>query len=499
MVSKLQSARWRRTIPQNPGIYFFKSDNGKILYIGKAGNLRARLGSYFREAKLPLGSLASKSAKTASLVKEAAKVEWEILNSEVEALIKESELIKKHRPKYNVLMRDDKNYFYVGFTSSTSSGQAEKFPKVFLTHQPQKPPVETTPLLGKEGKGVVYIGPFTEGASLKSVLKTLRRPFPYCACYGKPHKRLCLNARLGKCLGFCCIDQSKLMQSPSSPSPLLTKERGWGEVYKKNITAIKKVLSGKSGVLTRELKKEMIKLSKSQKYEEAGKIRNQIRALVRIFEHRGVLKHDLPSENQKALNSLETILGVENINRMEAYDIANIGGKFAYGSMAVFEDGKIKKDDYRIFKINSVQSSNDPAMLREVLSRRLNHPEWRFPDVIIIDGGKPQLGAVANVLKTLAKAQVLREHSQRDGARQAIRQQANMRVPAKFGAETKLIALTKNKKHVGDHIFINGRANPMPMDRLPPPLKNMILHLDSEAHRFAIGYYRRLHKKALLT
>ncbi|MDO8522944.1 MAG: GIY-YIG nuclease family protein [bacterium] len=487
-------------IPQLPGVYFFKNGAGKTLYIGKASNLRARLGSYFR----PLGNSAS---KLNYLLKEAKKLSWEILNSEVEALIKEAELIKKYRPKYNVLMRDDKNYFYVGFTK-------EKFPKIFLTHQPRKRTLSAD-----------FLGPFTEGASLKSVLKTLRRIFPYCTCKNF-HKRLCLNARLGKCLKFCCLEDSeKLMNlaagfadfSARSPSEVRSEkarqpsESGAGrarmsqkvalvsptEQYQKNISAIKKILSGKNRSLVKSLKKEMRELSGTKKYEDAGKIRDQIHALEKIFEHRIVIKQDLPSENAKAIHALESILGASNINRIEAYDIANIGGKFAYGSMTVFEDDKIKKDDYRIFKIKTVQGSNDPAMLREVLTRRLRHTEWAYPQVILIDGGKPQLNAVMSALK-LMKAQVLQDLAQRDGASRAILQQENMRVLAKFGAKTiKLITLTKNKKHVGDHIFINGRANPMPLDRLPSPLKNLILHLDSEAHRFAISHYRKSHRKSL--
>src|SRR3989344_4997755 len=497
-------------IPQNPGVYFFKDNRGKILYIGKAANLKARLASYLREIRFPDGSRTS--LKLNSLLKEAVKLDWKILNSEVEALIKEAELIKKYRPKYNVLMRDDKNYFYVGFTK-------EKYPKIFLTHQP--------------GENAGYIGPFTEGGSLRTVLKTLRRTFPYCTCKS-PHKKPCLNAKIGRCLGFCCLqDQRKLTQpfdsfspaqrraprvagpfrsdqesdtmpkSPQNPpkdslvfssSPLLTKERGWGEVYDKNITSIKKILSGKNQKLARELKIEMQKLAKAQKYEEAGKVRDQIWALDKIFEHRVVIKQDLPSENLKAISALEAILGAKDINRIEAYDIANIGGKFAYGSMAVFENGKINKEEYRIFKIKTVHQSDDPAMLREVLTRRLRHLEWTLPQVIIIDGGKPQISASLQVQKTAFKNRLALPRNKSELNSAARVHTYDFSLPF---SEPKLIALTKNKKHVGDHIFIGGEKNPIVLAGLPPPLKNLILNLDSEAHRFAISYYRKLHRKSL--
>ena len=414
-----------RQIPQNPGVYFF-SAKSEILYIGKAANLRARIGSYlrFEAVEPPLGG---STAQLTALLKEAESLSWEILNSETEALIREAELIKKYRPKYNVLMRDDKQYFFVGFTK-------EKFPKIFITHQ--------------KNRTANYIGPFTEGGALRNVLKTLRRGFPYCTCL-RVHKRLCLNARIGRCLGYCCVEGAT----------------GETEKYQKNIRAIKQILSGKNKTLARELKKEMHKLSDEKKYEEAGKIRDQIRALERIFKHSEVIKQDLPTEFAKAIRALESLLEISGVNRIEAYDIADIHGRFAYGAMSVLENGRIKKEAYRLFKIKSVRGSNDLAMLREVISRRLKRREWPYPQVIIVDGGKAQLSAVLAVKPP-----------------------------------SKIIALTKNKKHVGNHIFIAGKASPIPLTRLPEPLKNLILMLDSEAHRFALSHYRRLHRKsALLT
>ncbi|OGF48971.1 hypothetical protein A3G55_00850 [Candidatus Giovannonibacteria bacterium RIFCSPLOWO2_12_FULL_44_25] len=454
---KLHNARIagaRIRIPQNPGVYFFRSASqrsaGKILYIGKAANLRARLNFYLRLQK-------EAPPKLTALLKEASEINWEILGSEAEALIREAELIKKYRPKYNVLMRDDKQYFYVGFSK-------EKFPKIFVTHQPQQTKnykLSTTN----------YVGPFTEGGALRSVLKTLRHAFPYCTCK-KPHKRLCFNARIGRCLGFCCIAVPR-KKSPSSKSDFKSPKKSdffpsdfedGAANYRKNISAIKQILSGKNQSLLRELKKEMHKLSDSRKYEEAGKIRDQIMALEKIFAHRGVIKQDLPTEFGKAVRALESILGVSGINRIESYDIANIHGRFAYGSMAVFADGKIQKSEYRLFKIKSIRSSNDPAMLREVIFRRLRRREWPYPQVIIVDGGRAQLGAALAVKPP-----------------------------------SKIIALTKNRKHVGDHIFIQNRREPIPLGNIPEPLKNLILMLDSEAHRFAISHYRKLHRKRLLT
>ncbi|MBI2020891.1 GIY-YIG nuclease family protein [Candidatus Giovannonibacteria bacterium] len=451
-----------RQIPQNPGIYFFKLGR-KILYIGKAGNLRARISSYFLKN--------NKTAKTLALLKEADGISWDVLSSETEALIRESELIKKQRPKYNILMRDDKQYFYVGFTK-------EKFPKILISHQPRNFQTQ-----------VSWLGPFTEGSALKSVLKTLRRVFPYCTCL-RPHKNLCLNARIGRCFGYCCVENTeKLSEDTASVFH-----------YKKNISSIKKILSGKNKTLVKELTKKMEALSDKKEYEEAAKVRNQIAALERIFAHKEAIKRDLPSENIKAIQALESILKISGVERIEAYDIANIHGRFAYGSMSVWENSALNKNEYRLFKIRSLDTSNDPAMIREVLSRRFNHSEWKFPQVVIIDGGRGQLFAALKFKNSFLKQGL--PHSNFFA----------LNPPRRFGgsdASQKLehsqpffnvcfVALTKNPKHVGDHIFIENFAKPIPLSNLTESLRNLILHLDAEAHRFAIRHYRNLHRKFLI-
>ena len=208
----------------------------------------------------------------------------------------------------------------------------------------------------------------------------------------------------------------------------------------------------------------MKKASLEQHYENAAILRDQIRALEKIFAHKEIIMRDLISENIKAISVLESLLKIKAGKRIEAYDIANMQGKYAYGSMAVFVDGSPAKDLYRIFKIKSVYSSNDVAMLKEMIMRRIAHKEWERPDVVLVDGGKQQLNAV------LATYDL--QH-------------------------TAVIALTKDSRHRGDHIYISGHTQTLSLDALPSPLKNLLLHLDSEAHRFAIKYYRQLHRKML--
>ena len=452
-----------RNIPLEPGVYVFKNKRGNIIYIGKAANLRARLSSYKQNA----------SYRSRPMLNEAQSLAWEILGSEIEALIRETELIKKHRPKYNIAMRDDKQYLYVGFTR-------EKYPKIFITHQPSQNQITAT-----------YMGPFVDSAALKITLKMLRRIFPYCTCR-HPHATLCLNAQIGRCFGFCCSkNQNQKFNIKNQNYKLQTIN------YKLNIRAIKQILTGKNKrkPLLVSLNKKMVSLSRARRYEEAAKIRDQSRALEHIFAHKHVLKSDLPSERHKALNALAQLLHMPEISRIEGYDISNIHGKHAYGSMVVFVDGVPAKDQYRIFKIRGkelalsptyptssfgralqeeVFGGNDPAMIREVISRRLQHTEWPCPDVMLIDGGKAQLNAAQAALGNRI---------------------------AKWQSDCpKIISLAKSARQGGgreEELYISGHKKPLKLKNVSVSLYHLLTHIRDEAHRFALKYYRKAHRKTL--
>ena len=415
-------------IPQNPGVYTYRNARGIVLYVGKANNLRARLRSYF---------LKNAPSKARALVQEAASLSWEIVGSEIEALIYEAKLIKKYRPRYNVLMRDDKQYFFVEFTHDT-------YPKIFITHQ-----------MSLHNQKTDFVGPFTDGTSLKTTLKMLRRIFPYCTCK-QTHKTPCLNARIGRCLGFCCAQD---VSSSSSRSPKTHRF-----LYIQNILAIKNVLSGKNTTLTRSLRKEMRSLSASQHYEVAAKTRDQIHALERIFAHKSVIRKDMPTDRTNALQALGRILKIIEIKRIEGYDISNIHGHFAYGSMVVFYDGMPKKDDYRIFKIRTVLGSDDPRMIHEMISRRLRHPEWQYPDVMLIDGGPTQLSAALSALGRPTSKLI------------------------------KVVSLAKRE----EELFLSPRQiSPIKLKQSSESLYAMLTHIRNEAHRFAIKHYRKSHRKTV--
>ena len=460
--------------PSSSGIYMFK-ERGKNIYTGKAANLKSRLRSYLK----------TEDARIQKMVSAANGLEFKVTDSDIEALILESQLIKNLQPRFNIVMRDDKQYFHVGFTENT-------FPRLFLTHQPQQVlSIKYQVLRGRKSHNTKYvihntefIGPFTDGAVLKSTLKFLRKIFPYCTCKN-PHNNFCLNYHIGKCPGFCC-----LKQPVSSIKYQVLRD------YRKNIRAIKEILSGKRESLTKNLEKEMCQAAKKGDLEKAIELRDRISKLKRVFENAkiirntkyGILNTENDARTQNTLKALARLLKLDRVPyRIEGYDISNIQGTNATGSMVVFEDGVPNKNQYRKFKIRARitktrsdlfhdRSINqipggDTGMLREILERRFRHEEWPFPDLILVDGGKGQLNAakavISNYYTTLLKKQ---------------------RAPS-------LIALAKGKYE----IFSTTLEKPISMSKLPQNVRNLIKNIDAEAHRFAINYYRRLHKRRLLS
>lgn len=433
-----------QSAPHTPGVYIFRIGKTPV-YVGKAADIRKRLGSYFRK---------NVSAKTRQMVSEATALEWIETPSEIDALIKETKLIKAHLPKFNVLMRDDKNYFYVAVTR-------EEFPRIFLTHQLQKDRIGRIKL--KKGQGVDYIGPFTSGPALKEVLALLRRAFPYCTCM-QPHKRPCLNSQIGKCLGFCCNKSNSEFRISN-----FEKE------YRKNIKSIMAILTGKKKKLLADLKRQMRDAAQKEDFERAAKIRNQTESIENIFSHRPLThkrsihqKHAPDwSKIERVIKSLLTI--ASPVSRVEGYDISNISGTEATGSMVVFIKGIPEKSQYRKFKIKTVYKPNDVAMHQEVMRRRLGHlRDWGTPDLLVIDGGKPQLHAIQKELRSLPTG----------------RQAGNARIH--------LAALAKRE----EELYIEGKQIPQRLDSLPPEVKLFFQHVRDESHRFAKKYHHKLREIA---
>ncbi len=460
-------------LPQSAGVYVFRKGTTP-LYVGKAANLRNRLGSYFQNGELP--------AKIRRMLAEATRIEIIKTASEVEALIKEAELIKKYRPKYNLLMRDDKSYFYVGITK-------EPYPRIFIGHEPRQKALGTRErALGKR-RGLVpsayplvprYIGPFTSGGTLRAALKLLRRIFPFCTC-GRPHKRPCLAGEIGRCPGYCCLIEVKGRKT--------TTKRNSRE-YRKSIQSIVAVLSGERTRLTGRLKREMKDAVRHERYEEAARLRDAIFGLEDVFAHRQVLhtpEARLPDGQARhpwpvLLGRLQSLLKTErDIWRIEGYDISNISGTGATGSMIVFKNGLPDKSQYRKFRIRMAPppgGGHDTDMHREVLRRRLRHPEWPYPELIVIDGGKPQLNAARSVVTNDSITPISEYSYDRKNTR-------------KMSGRPILVALAKREEILHTE---GGRA--IPLRRHDPALLHLFQRIRDESHRFARAYHHKLRAKS---
>jgi len=417
-------------IPTLPGVYCFKKRK-KIFYIGKAQNLRERVKNHLYGKNWWERFIFKKKFK--------GEIGFAETSSEIEALILESRLIKKHQPSFNILWKDDKNYFYVAIKQNK-----EKIPYLCVTHQIKEK---------DEDPAVLYLGPFIEGSALKKVLKFLRRIFPY---YHSP-------AHLKNKCPWCYLNLC--------PGPFATLNL---KNYQKNIRHIISILKGKKDTVLKQLKKEMENLAKKQKFEEAARIRDKIFSLEQIMAHAHIINTFLPSQKlplsqrnqwQEGILLLQSLLQTsKSISKIEAYDISNLQGKFATGSLVVFENGLPNKNMYRKFKIKT-QNQHDIAMLKEVLKRRFSHQEWAYPQVILIDGGISHFNAALEIKNSFSSTK-----------------------------DIKVISLAKK----GQKIFIEGYKKPFSFKELPSRLYHFIIRLDKAAHFFALNYHKKLRKKDLL-
>ena len=408
-----------KSAPKDPGIYIFYHGQTP-LYVGKASNLKNRLQNY----------LAITDLKTESLHREANKLKLVKLRSNIEALIVESQYIKKLKPRYNILWRDDKNYFYVEITK-------EKFPKIYITHQPNA----KNPLSNVKNQ---YIGPFTDGNAIKAVLRLLRKSFPYCTCV--PHLRVCLNAQINNCSGYCCNKQ----HIPTK------KERS---AYRKNIKAIISVLTGKNKKIVEKLKDPY-----------------QLLILDKIWAHKPYLEN---SEMRNVKSDMPHLsFNISQINKVECYDNSHLSGKEAVGAMTAWRqqttnNGQLTtwvadRSMWRKFKIRGNYTEDDPRMMEEIVSRRLNHPEWPYPDLIIIDGGITQLRAAERALR-------------------------NKQITNNGKRQIKIISFAKPEQ-----LILGLEKNPIPLSKNPEEIKNFILTVINATHNFVIRYHRKIRKKSFL-
>jgi excinuclease ABC subunit C len=541
-----------QNLPNSPGVYLMKNTRGHVLYIGKAKVLADRVRSYFQRSSVP-------SPRIQAMIQHVADLDIFVTRSELEALILENNLVKKYRPRYNVVLRDDKNYPFLRLPLK------DDYPRLEIVRR-VKP------------DGALYYGPYVPTHALRETLRLLRKIFPLPNCHiviDGTAERACIEYEIKRCLAPCTGQQSK-------------------EDYQAMMRQVRLFLEGKDTELLKGLKAQMEIESARLNFEEAARLRDQIANIQRVLEKQRItttelvdqdvialaregaavdlqiffirggmlvgrkdffwadigetseedllvsfiqqfydqevlvpkeillplklqetelevlgswlterkgetvylrtpirgkdshliglaqenarlkLSEHLQEQNAKTTEAilLRQLLGLKKVpQRIECFDISNIGGEQAVGSMVVWEGKRAKKSDYRHFKIRTVQGANDFAMLQEVVSRhytRVKSEGRLLPDLIVIDGGKGQLSAVQEVLQGLGLSEI------------------------------DLIGLAKARGEKEERVFLPGHSESIP---LPPtsPATHLLQRIRDESHRFAITYHRKLRGKDMIT
>ncbi len=399
-----------KSLPLTSGVYLMKNSKNEVLYVGKAVSLRKRLQSYSRSSKT--------FSKTDLLISALDDVEVITTHSEAEALILEASLIKKYQPKYNVELRDDKSYPFIEVTD-------EKFPRIAVVRPRKRNP------------GSQYYGPYVNPRLIRKALSIIRKIFHFRTCNPFPNKE-CLDYHIGLCDAPCIQNISE-------------------EEYRKNIENVCFILEGKKDELYRNLRQQMETLAREKKYEQAAKVRDQLRAIGALYSGTRDINYYKESEQ------LQRILGLpKRPERIEAFDISNIMGNQSVGSMVSFFNGQPDKNYYRRFRIKEVAGIDDFKMMAEIVKRRyrrLKNEGATFPDLIVIDGGKGQLSA-------------------------ALEQLVGLKI------EIPIISLAKRE----EEIFVPHKKNSIVLPKDSLGLK-LLQRIRDEAHRFAVSYHRILRRK----
>src|SRR3989344_4869533 len=430
-------------IPDNPGVYFFQKGK-EILYIGKATSLHDRVKSYFgknpegKQASYGAGLIETRGPIIVKMVQEANKIDYQDTESVLEALILEAELIKKHQPYYNTKEKDDKSFLSVVITK-------EKLPRVFTVRTRNLK--EHSNIINNVIISKIY-GPFTNGSQLREAMKIIRRIFPF-------------------------LDEKSKNYMEFYKQINLVPDLNDRKMYLQNIRNIKLFFSGKKKQILLNLKKDMKEYVKKYEFEKAGEIKRQIFALqhindIALIKNSGqyVLEGTLGRSGDDGQRNFsgefwsgdsENILPA--VSRIEAYDIAHMGGKNMVGVMTVVEDGELIKSEYKKFKIRTQNNANDTGALSEVLERRLAHREWPFPSLIVVDGSTAQINSAEVILSRL-----------------------------KLGIP--VVSVVKDERHKPKAIMGN--------EEFAVKYKREILFANSEAHRFAIAYHKKMRNKNFL-
>jgi excinuclease ABC subunit C len=464
-----------RSFPRTPGVYLMKDDRGRIIYIGKAVSLRNRVGQYFQAS-------ADLEPRKVQMVAEVADIEFLPADSEVDALLQEARLIKDTRPKYNVRLTDDKTFPYLEITIK------EQFPGVYFTRTPSS-------------RGSRLYGPFTSAAGLRTALGELQKIFRFRTCTleireedpGRRYYRPCILYSVGRCTAPCAGHI----------------ERG---DYRKGIARLSRFLEGDRVQVVRDLTREMKYLAKNLRFEDAARVRDQLRAIEGLAK-RGRVEENLQPEvfsptfdPAEGLKALAGILGsARPIRSIEGVDIANLGASEAVGAIVSFLDGRPFKPGYRRFRIRTVEGQNDFAMIGEVVFRRfrrLTDELSIMPDLILVDGGPGQLHAAADAIAAAgatAEAEAPASEQTTAETEAAEAAAAGATTPAEQdaasgGARPHIVSLAKRDEEI--YVFGKDDREPLRLARTHPALK-VLQAVRDEAHRFAQHYHHLLRRRAL--
>lgn len=417
-------------LPFSSGIYLFHN-RSSINYVGKSINIKARVKSHIENAK--------KDSKEAVIVNSSDFITYILTDSEFNALLFESELIKKFHPKFNVRWRDDKSYLYIKITIK------DEYPKI-------------NPVRKENDHLSLYFGPFSSIRQVYELINTLRRVFPFCT-QKRLSKKRCFYAKIGLC-DPCPNEVNSLNESGQKKE---LKKR-----YRNNIKNVIRLLRGYPNGVLDKLYRNLKDFKKEQNFEEAIKIRDRIQHLERILHTRSFMSNEDVSYNlsESSLNELSRLLkpfypAIKKLSRIECFDVSNLSGTYATASMVVFQDGLADKGQYRRFKVKNLRLRSDFEMLEEVIRRRFNN-NWDKPTLIVIDGGKPQIRQINRHLSNLGK-----------------------QIP--------LIGIAKNP----DRLIIGTT-----LATLKPRINNLgfnlIRQIRDGSHRFAKKYHLLLYHKSLL-
>ena len=432
--------RWKRlkqlvsNFPTTSGVYLMKDQQDRVIYVGKAVNLKSRVGSYFTKAGL-------EDFRTADLIPEIQHVDYLETDSEVDALLLEARLIKDIQPRFNTELKDDKTFPYLEISTR------EDFPRVEFTRKPQ-------------AKGTKLYGPFPNATQLRGTITVLQKIFRFRTCTLDIHEdderwkwyRPCLLHSINQCTAPCNLRIDK-------------------EEYRRDIQKLRMVLEGKKQKLLKEMKQEMIQAANERKYERAARIRDDIQAIQSLHERGNLEDHAQPEvfyiDPEKGLQGLKKVFQLSEIpRRIEGVDIAHLQGGETVASLVQFLDGLPFKHGYRRYKIRTVKGVDDYASIREVISRRfrkLSQEGESFPDILLIDGGRGQLNAALAAMRAIDVSPPL------------------------------TISLAKRE----EEIYLPDEEEPRRLSKHSYALR-LLQYVRDESHRFAQSYHHLLRGKAII-